>query len=446
MARALAGSGSYDGARPSPPRDSPVHAAIIITVFVLTYLGMAAGRLPWLQVDRTGIALLGVIALLGTETLTLDDLGANIDTSTLVLLFALMIISAQFVVARFYDLCADWILAKTGHPAILLALTVGVCGGLSALFTNDVLVFTMAPLLVAGARAKGLDPRPFLIGLCGASNAGSAATLIGSPQNILIGQLGNLSFQTYFFTCAVPATVGLIAIYAMIWLLWHDRIEGTVMAVTREIPEVPRHPYERNQTIKGLVAVALLLGLFMTSLPREIGGLLIAALLMSNRKVTSRTMIAAVDWPLVLLFVCLFAITGALSDTGIPWSIISTLDEHGLLPDNLAVLAPLTLLASNVIGNVPSVILLLQIWPSPPQGALYALALLSSLSGNFLLVGSLSNLIVVERASAYGVRLSFGDYARVGIPATLISVGFAMAWLAWSGWLPWLPGGEVGAN
>jgi Na+/H+ antiporter NhaD/arsenite permease-like protein len=418
-----------------------VHTAIIILVFILTYLGMAAGRLPWLQVDRTGIALLGVIALLGTETVTLDDLGANIDTSTLVLLFALMIVSAQFVVAGFYDLCAEWIVSKQGSPALLLALTVGVCGGLSALFANDILVFSMAPLLIAGARAKGLDPRPFLIALCGASNAGSAATLIGNPQNILIGQLGKLAFHTFFLTCVVPAIVGLVAVFAVTWFVWHDRIEGTVMAVTREVPDVPRHPYDRNQTIKGLVAMALLLGLFMTRLPREIGGLLIAAILMSNRKITSRTMIAGIDWPLLLLFVCLFAITGAFADTGLPWSFISMLDEHGLLPDNLVMLAPLTLFASNVLGNVPSVILLMQIWPNPPQGALYALALLSSLSGSLLLVGSLSNLIVVERASAYGVRLSFGDYARVGIPATLISMGFAMAWLAWTGWLPWFPGG-----
>ena len=150
-----------------------MHAAIIILVFVATYIGMAAGRLPWLQVDRTGIALLGVIALLGTETVTLDDLGANIDTSTLVLLFALMIISAQFAASGFYDVCAEWIVSKRSSPAMLLALTVGVCGGLSALLANDIVTFSMAPLLIAGARSRGLDPRPFLIALAGASNAGS---------------------------------------------------------------------------------------------------------------------------------------------------------------------------------------------------------------------------------------------------------------------------------
>jgi len=423
-----------------------VHAAIIIFVFVATYIGMAAGRLPWLQVDRTGIALLGVIALLGTETVTLDDLGANMDTSTLVLLFALMIISAQFAASGFYEVCAEWIVSKRSSPAMLLALTVGVCGGLSALLANDIVTFSMAPLLIAGARSRGLDPRPFLIALAGASNAGSAATLIGSPQNILIGQVGNLSFPVYLLTGVVPAVVGLAAFYAVIWLLWHDRIDGTVLAVTREVPEVAHQPHDRNQTIKGLVAMALLLALFMTRLPREIGGLLIAAILLSNRKITSRRMIAAVDWPLLLLFACLFAITGVLADTGLPWTVISFLDGHGLLPDNLAVLAPLTLFMSNAIGNVPSVVLLLQVWPNPPPGALYGLALLSSLAGNLLLVGSLANFIVVERAAGFGVRLTFGEYARVGVPATLISVGFAVVWLAWTGWLPWLPGASAAGN
>jgi Na+/H+ antiporter NhaD/arsenite permease-like protein len=421
-----------------------VHAAIIIIVFFATYVGMAAGRLPWLQVDRTGIALLGVIALLGTETVTLDDLGANMDTSTLVLLFALMIISAQFAASGFYDVCAEWIVSQRSSPAMLLALTVGVCGGLSALLANDIVTFSMAPLLIAGARSRGLDPRPFLIALAGASNAGSAATLIGSPQNIFIGQVGNLSFHVYLLTGVVPALFGLAAFYAVIWLLWHDRIDGTVMAVTRDVPEVTHQPHDRNQTIKGLIAMALLLALFMTPLPREIGGLLIAAILLSNRKITSRRMIAAVDWPLLLLFACLFAITGVLADTGLPWTVISTLEEYGLVPDNLAVLAPLTLFMSNAIGNVPSVVLLLQIWPNPPQGALYGLALLSSLAGNLLLVGSLANFIVVERAAGLGVRLTFGEYARVGVPATLLSVGFAVAWLAWTGWLPLLPGAATG--
>jgi Na+/H+ antiporter NhaD/arsenite permease-like protein len=205
------------------------------------------------------------------------------------------------------------------------------------------------------------------------------------------------------------------------------------------VPVVPTHPPDRNQTIKGVIATLALLALFTTALPREIGALVISALLLANRKFTSRTMIAAVDWPLLLLFACLFGVTGALADTGIPWAGISRLQEWGLMPDSLLVLTPLTLLMSNTIGNVPSVILLMQIWPNPPKGALYGLALLSSLAGNLLLVGSLANLMVVERAAAFGVKLSFAEHAKVGIPVTLLSMAFAVVWLAYMDWLPWLP-------
>ena len=418
---------------------------IIILVFVFTYVGMAAGRLPWLQVDRTGIALLGVIALLATETATLDDVSASIDTSTLVLLFALMIISAQFVSSGFYELCAEWITGRRGGPAWLLAVSVAACGGLAALLANDILVFAMAPLLIAAARARRLDPRPFVIALAGASNAGSAATVIGNPQNILIGQVGNLSFHSFLFACGVPALVALFCVFGVIWLQWHDRIEDTIVAVTGEVPDIPRPVHDRNQTIKGLVGLGALLILFATPLPRETGGLVIAALLLANRKFTSRTMISSVDWPLLLLFVCLFAITGVFANkTGVAAALTAGLEAIGLAPNSLAVLTPLSLAMSNVIGSVPSVILLLQLWPNLPEGALYGLALLFSLAGNLLLTGSLSNLLIVERAATFGVPISFADYARAGVPITLLSIGFAVFWLAVTGWLPVFPSAGPG--
>jgi Na+/H+ antiporter NhaD/arsenite permease-like protein len=416
-----------------------MQAAIIILVFVLTYIGMAAGRLPWLQVDRTGIALLGVILLLATEALTLDDVGANIDMPTLVLLFALMIISAQFAAAGFYDKCARWISEVPGPPTVVLALTVAVVGALSAILANDILIFALVPLLVSGLQARGLDPRPFMIAVIGATNAGSAATILGNPQNILIGEIGNLGFGTFLVACGVPAIVALGLVFAVVWLAWRGRLTMIEPAEQFDTPPIPTHPHDRNQTIKGVIATIALLALFTTSLPREIGALVIAALLLANRKFTSRTMIASVDWPLLLLFGCLFGVTGALADTGIPWTLISHLQDWGLMPDSLLVLTPLTLLMSNTIGNVPSVILLMQIWPNPPKGALYGLALLSTLSGNLLLFGSFANLMVVERAATFGIRLSFAEHAKVGVPITILSIAFAVFWLAYMDWLPWMP-------
>jgi len=314
---------------------------------------------------------------------------------------------------------------------------------LSALLANEVVVLTMAPLLIVGAQSRALDPRPFLIALMGAANAGSAATLIGSPANILIGQIGELSFHRYLLAGIVPALMALGCIFAVTWFLWHSRMEAAVPA--GGIAEVPRHPHDRHQTVKGLAGMAVLLLLFATPLPREVGGLLIAAALLTTRRSTNRIMIAAIDWPLLLLFVCLFAVSGALADTGIPWILISWLQTHGMLPDNLMILAPLTLLLGNTIGNTPWIILLLQVWPNPPHGPLYALAVLSSLAANLTLLGSLASVIAVERAEALGVRLSFSEYARAGIPFTLISMALAVCWLAWTGWVPWFPGGETAA-
>ena len=416
-----------------------MHTAIVLLILILTYVGMAAGRIAWLRVDRTGIALLAVIALLASGETTLDDFGSDIDSPTIAFLFAMMIISAQFAESGFIDLCARTITESRRGTAILLALTVAIGGCLSAILATDILVITIAPLLIAGAQGRGFDPRPFVIALAAATNAGSAATLIGNPQNILIGSLGRLDVWTFLAICAVPALFSLVVIFFVVWLQWNARITRTMLAATLDPPQVTVHPLDRNQTIKGVVALLALFILFATPLPREIGALIIAALLLANRKITSRTMIAAVDWPLLLLVSCLFAITGALNHAGIAGPLLEFLISHGLLPDSLAALTPFSVVMSNAIGGVPTAMLLLQLWQTPPPGVLYALALLLSLSGNLLLTGSLTNVLIAERADRLGAGLTFAEYARAGVPITILSVGFAVFWLVMTRTLALLP-------
>jgi Na+/H+ antiporter NhaD/arsenite permease-like protein len=423
-----------------------MHVAIVLLVLILTYVGMAAGRVAWLQVDRTGIALLAVIALLASGEMTLDEFGSAVDMPTLALLFAMMIISAQFAESGFIDLCARTITGTGGgtiigtrrSTAVLLALTVLVGGGLSAVLANDILIITIAPLLIAGAQSRGLDPRPFAIALAMSTNAGSAATMIGSPQNILLGAMGRLDFWTFLVLCGVPALFALVTVFTVVWIQWHRRLQsGEPPPATS--PTLITHPFDRNQTIKGVVALIALLLLFATSLPREIGALIIAALLLASRKITSRTMIAAVDWPLLLLVSCLFAITGTLNQAGIAAKLLGVLDDHGLMPNNLLSLAPFAIVTSNAIGSVPATMLLLQVWPTPPSGVLYGLAVLSSLAGNLLLSGSLTNLLIAERAERMGARLSFSEYARVGVPIAVLSLTFAIFWLDLTATLPLTP-------
>ena len=416
-----------------------MHAAIVLLILILTYIGMAAGRIAWLQVDRTGIALLAVIALLASGQMTLDDFGSAVDLPTLAFLFAMMIISAQFAESGFIDLCARTITESRHGVATLLALTVAIGGGLSAVLATDILIIAISPLLIIGAQSRGYDPRPLVIALAASTNAGSAATLIGNPQNILIGALGRLGFWTFLAICALPAMFTLVVVFAVVWLQWHKRITQSVLAATLDAPPITVHPLDRNQTIKGAIALLALLVLFATPLPREIGALIIAALLLASRKITSRTMIAAVDWPLLLLVACLFGITGALNQSGVAAQLLEFLTEHGLLPDSLLLLTPYSVLASDTIGGVPAAMLFLQLWPTAPPGVLYALALLSSLAGNLLLTGSLTNVLIAERAERMGARLTFAEHARAGIPITIVSIGFAVFWLALTQTLPPLP-------
>jgi Na+/H+ antiporter NhaD/arsenite permease-like protein len=416
-----------------------MHAAIVLLVLILTYAGMVAGRVPRLQVDRTGIALLAVITLLVTGQMTLDDFGTNVDMPTLALLFAMMIISAQFAESGFIDLCAREFTSRGHGNTMLLALTVAIAGGLAAVLANDILIITIAPLLLVGARARGFDPRPFAIALAAATNAGSAATLIGNPQNMLLGAIGRLDFWTFLWVSGVPAVVSLVAVFAVVWLQWRRRMLAGDPADPAELPAVTSHPFDRNQVIKGAVALLALLLLFLTSLPREIGALMIAAVLLANRKITSRTMIAAVDWPLLLLVACLFAITGTLNQSGIAAKLLSFFEHHDLLPNGLVPLTLFSVVTSNAIGSLPAAMLLLQIWPTPPPGVLYALALLSTLAGNLLLSGSLTNLLIAERADRMGARLGFIDHAKAGVPIAVISLAFAIFWLSLTHTLSLLP-------
>ncbi|RLP26910.1 SLC13 family permease [Mesorhizobium sp. YM1C-6-2] len=397
---------------------------LAVAVFVLTYVGMALGRVPGLAIDRTGVALLGLIVLLASGDLTLDQAGDAVDMPTITLLFALMILSAQFEHSGFYGWVASRIIRATHNPKTLLAVLIAVTGALAAVFTNDVVVFALTPLVAAGLMSQKLDPRPYLIGLAGAANAGSAATLIGNPQNILIGQAGGLDFWTYFVLALPPTLICLAITFVAILATW--RLAPAERAATDPVRETE---IDRFQMAKGLAAVVLLIGLFLTPLPRELSALAVAGLLLMSRRLSSRAMIGAVDWQLLLLFACLFGVTAAFANTGLAQEGLAFLASHGLMPDRLSVLAPLTLAASNTIGNVPAVILIIQLMPDLSDGVLAALALLSTFAGNLLLTGSLCNIIVAERAAQAGAPLSFADFARSGVPMTLASMAAAAAWL-----------------
>jgi Na+/H+ antiporter NhaD/arsenite permease-like protein len=406
---------------------------LVASVFACVYLGMALGRWPGLMLDRTGIALVGAIVLILSEAVTGDEVRAAIDVPTLVILFGLMVLSAQFASCGFYAWCSRRLARAPWGPAPLLALTVAVSGLLSAVLANDVVVFAMTPMLALGLMRRGLDPRPFLIALTAAANAGSSATIIGNPQNILIGQSGGLDFFAFLRVCGPPALTALVISYVVVLLVWRGRFALADPRVRHGSPDAATaRALDRSGLIKALVATVLLLILFATSLPRTEGVLLVTGGLLISRKLSTRRILGLVDWHLLVLFGALFVVTYAFNATGVPGQLVAALESHGFALTSPWLLGPLTIVGSNTIGNVPLVVLLLQILPAPSPSLLYFLAVISTLAGNLLIVGSLANIITVERAQEVGVKLGFLEHARCGIPITVLSLAAALAWLAYA--------------
>jgi Na+/H+ antiporter NhaD/arsenite permease-like protein len=403
-------------------------SATVVSVFAVVYLGMILGGLPFLQLDRTGIALLGAIAIVGLGALTPEEAALSIHLPTLLLLFSFMVISAQMRLGGFYTWLTLRIAALPLAPAALLAAMMGMVAALSAVFSNDVVCLAVAPVLADACVRRRLDPTPYLIALACAANIGSAATLIGNPQNMLIGQVLNLPFGAYLLEAIVPVVLGLAAAWSLI--AWQAR--GQWAAGTLNIPLERRDEhatFDRWQTAKGLaVALALVAVFLLTSWPREVAALIGAGVLMMSRRLHSNKMLGLVDWELLILFIGLFVVNHAFTNTGLSARAIAALADAGLPLAEPAPLFATSFVLSNVVSNVPAVMLLLPAATESFSGPM--LALVSTLAGNLLIVGSIANIIVVDAARRRGIAIDWRRHARSGVPVTIATLAITAGWFA----------------
>jgi Na+/H+ antiporter NhaD/arsenite permease-like protein len=401
---------------------------LVVAVFGGVYIGMALGRWPGLAINRTGIALIGALVLLLSGAVDGDAALASVDFATLSVLLTLMVLSSQYAASGFFD----WIGSRITHldltPRGLLAGVIAICGGLSAVMTNDVVVWAVTPILIQGVMARRLDPRPYVIAVACAANAGSAATLIGNPQNLMIAEFGQLDFTAFLLACGVPALIGLLIVYGVIAFGPMTRAAFDQVPNGAALDEGAPIRLDRPMLIKALAATLAVIAIFIFVEDRALWSLLIVAVLLLSRRLGTDQVLGRVDWHLLALFCGLFIVTGAMAgDDAIAAFFRDALS--GLRIDNPAVLATLSLAGSNTIGNVPLVMMLLSLGPDWTPELLHGLAVFSTLSGNFLIVGSVANIIAVEQARAAGITIGFGDYARIGIPVTLISLAFAWGWI-----------------
>jgi Na+/H+ antiporter NhaD/arsenite permease-like protein len=390
-----------------------------VAVFALVYLGMILGGLPFLRLDRTGVALLGAIALVAFGALTPEEAAQSVHLPTILLLFSFMVLSAQMRLGGFYTWVTLRIAALRLGPGPLLAAAMLAVAALSAVFSNDVVCLAVAPVLADACVRRGVDPVPYLLGLACAANIGSAATLIGNPQNMLIGQVLALPFAAYTLEVLVPVLASLAAAWAIIAF---RLARGTPPSKPAEAERREDYAtFDRWQTAKGLAVAATLMAVFLfTSWPREVAALTGAGVLLMSSRLHSNKMLGLVDWELLVLFIGLFVVNHAFQATGLAAQAL------GALGAGAASLFAATFVLSNVVSNVPAVMLLLPAATEPYAGPM--LALVSTLAGNLLIVGSIANIIVVDAARRRGIEIDWRRHARTGVPVTLGSLAIAAVW------------------
>jgi Na+/H+ antiporter NhaD/arsenite permease-like protein len=399
----------------------------ILLIFAITYAGLAMGRIPGLKLNRTGIALLGAIAVMIFGKVTTAQVIGYVNWPTVCLLFGFFVISAQLRLSGFYNVVAGGISARLGHPARFLLILMAVTGGLSAVLNHDIVCFVFTPIVTTALLRKQLNPVPFLVALAIASNIGAGATLIGSAQDMLIGQTAHLDFGRYMLWCSVPVVFAMGCAYGLIWWLSKNNLQLSQPAASRTAEA--DYPFNRTHTIKGLIVLAAVIGLFFSSWPTEIIALAAAGIHLASPKFRTEDLLALVEWPILVLFIGLFVVTGAFVDTGAGARAVQWLAQGGFDLNRPVNLTVATTVLTSLINNSPTVMLLLKVVNLSSPTTAYILALANSFGGSLLIIGSVANLIVVQQARDLGIKISFWDFTRLGLPITLAALAGLLAWV-----------------
>ena len=403
--------------------ESALERTAALVVFALSYLGLGLGRLPGLRVDRTGVAIIGGALMVLSGALPWNEAVLAVDAHTLVLLFGMMIVAAYLRLSGFFSLVTLWAMRRASTPLSLLAAVIAASGVLSALFVNDVVCLVLAPLVLGMTRQLALPPVPYLMALATAANVGSVATLTGNPQNMLVGSVSNLTYRGFLLREGPIALVGLGCVFLVVWLVYR-----------RDLPRELAGPEMRTRTSvhypimrKTLAAVAVMLIAFLAGVPIALVAIAGAAASLFTRRVNPQKVYREVNWQLLVLFVGLFVLTGGIEKSGLVEDLMQIANTIGL--HRPAVLTVSVALLSNLVSNVPAVLLVKPLIPTfgePARGWLI-LAMASNLAGNLTILGSVANLIVVEAAREARVEIRFAEYCRVGVPLTVLTL--VLGWL-----------------
>ena len=389
-----------------------------VAIFIATYTVVALGKVPVYRIDRAGAALLGGSLMLAIGVLTPQEAYRAIDFDTITLLLGMMIVVANLRVSGFFRLVTDWIATHVRRPFALLVAVVLASGTLSAFLVNDTICLVMTPLVLELVTAVKRNPIPYLLAVATASNVGSVATITGDPQNIIIASLSQIPYGVFAGRLAPIAAIGLLITVFLIALVHRgefftsDRLEKVAMPTHHHTPLM----------VKTVIVMLAMIVLFFLGQPVAKVAIVGGAFLLFTRRVRPQKIYIDIDWPLLVMFVGLFVVVAGFEKMVLTPEVTAAV-AHLRLNDT-AVLAGVMAVLSNVVSNVPAVLLLKPFVPNldDAQRAWLIIAMTATLAGNFTLVGSVANLIVAQRAKARGVEIGFWSYFRIGAPLSVTTI------------------------
>ncbi|HKO16197.1 MAG TPA: SLC13 family permease [Gemmatimonadaceae bacterium] len=408
-------------------------ATVRLLILLGTFVLIAVQQLPGVRLNRPAASLLGAVAMVTIGRLPLRDAYAAIDLNVMVFLLGVLLLTGYLELGGFFEWVAVRIVRRARSARILLALVIGVSGVLSAFFVNDTICLVLTPLVVVVVRALGFRPLPFLLGVALASNAGSAATPTGNPQNMLITVASGIHFARFVISLVLPAA-GALAIVFVVLALVHRRDLAAAPLPHADAAAAPARPFDRALVTRALVVFGGALVGWLAGLPLPVVAITAAAVLVAVAQRDPTEAFATVEWPLLLFFGALFVVMRGVRDVPLVISLTTAAGAqlHGARVHDATIVSAAMVALSNLVSNVPAVLLWLPVVPKLADTTFVwlVMAMSSTFAGNLTLIGSLANIIVAERAQARGVRIGFADYLKVGIPVTLLTLAWGILVLA----------------
>jgi len=398
-------------------------------IFVATYAFLAVGEIPGLRIDRTGAALIGAGLMIAFGVVSLPEAYRAVDFDTILLLLSMMILVAYMRLSGFFQLVSKWVAEHARTQIGLLIAIVMVTGFFSAFLVNDAICLVLAPLVVETVKSAKLNPLPYLLGVAMASNVGSVATITGNPQNILIGSLSQISYVSFARALSLPALAGLVLTIAFVSLGFRSEFRGS-----RNLEmSVGQIHVQWGMVAKAAVITLTMVFLFFAGTQPAKAAFVASSLLLLTRRIKPEKIYREIDWSLLLLFAGLFVVVAAFEKSVISADVLNRISAFHL--ERVSVMSTVAGVLSNIVSNVPAVLLLKPFVVHLPDArpAWLTLAMASTFAGNFTIVGSVANLIVVEKARRQNLRIGFWAYFRVGAPLTIATILIGVLFLR-RGW------------